>query len=82
MPEIDLTALGEDIHSIGCTIVLTDSDNRFRPEEMTQIQSSDYEAGNPKSLGRLTFHPAVAHIGLIQPFFSKHLTETLLQLGF
>lgn len=82
MSEIDLSALGKDIHSIGCTIVLTDSDNRFRPEEMTQIQSSDYEAGNPKSLGRLTFHPAGAHIGLIQPFFSKHLTETLLQLGF
>jgi hypothetical protein len=49
---------------------------------MTQIQSSDYEAGNPRSLGILTFHPSEAHIGQIQPYFLKELTEALLQIGF
>ncbi|MFN4902777.1 MAG: hypothetical protein ACK5F4_02680 [Ignavibacteria bacterium] len=82
MPEIDVSAVGSDVHSIGCTIILSDSDNRFRPEEMTQIQSSDYEAGNPRSLGILSFHPYEAHIGLIQPYFLKELTEALLQIGF
>lgn len=82
MPEIDVSAIGNKIHAIGCTIILTDSDNRFRPEEVTLLHSSDYEADNDRSLGKMTFYPEKAQIGFVQPYFLNELTNTLIQLGF
>ena len=79
---LEFSSLGKEQRLLGCSIILTDSDNQFRPEEITKIISSDYETGNDKSLGLLTFYPKNVRIANAQPHFSKELTETLLQLGF
>jgi hypothetical protein len=79
---LDISGLGMEQRLLGCSIILTDSDNQFRPEELTRIISSDYEMGNDDSLGVLTFYPKNAAIADVQSHFSKELSETLLQLGF
>lgn len=68
--------------SIGCTMELVDIDNPYRKEEQTRIVSSDYEEGNPKSLGLMTFYPSGIYDGQVHPHFSKQFVQTLQQLGF
>lgn len=68
--------------SIGCTIELVDIDNPYRKEEQTRIVTSDYEEGNPRSLGLMTFYPNGLYDGQVHRHFSKQFVQTLQQLGF
>jgi len=82
MSLIDFTEIGNRTLSIGCTFVLNDTDNPFRSEETTQLFTSDFEQGNPRSYGLLTFHHDSGFMPKAIPFFAVQFVQSLKQLGF
>jgi hypothetical protein len=67
---------------VGCTIVLHDIDNEFRPEEESTISTSDIEEMNPATLGILRFVPDDEAYGNVTPIFTTSVCTYLRTLGF
>ncbi|NBO70875.1 hypothetical protein EBV26_10385 [bacterium] len=82
LPEMEFSGNLSEKQVYGCTFIVTDCDNPYRPEEVSLLYSSDFESNNVKSLGTLTFYPSQSRIANVQPQFLKEMTETLQQLGF
>ncbi len=73
---------GADDSEIGCTIMVVDVDNDFRPEETTIIASSSLEYMNPSTYGGLRFIPAEKIYGEATNFYVDAVIANLRELGF
>lgn len=67
---------------IGCTVVLHDIDNEFRPEEETVIATSNIEEMNPSTLGIMQFVPDDTLYGDVVPIFTSAVSAYLRTIGF
>ncbi|MFM8471960.1 MAG: hypothetical protein ACKOBV_00390 [Candidatus Kapaibacterium sp.] len=67
---------------IGCTVVLHDIDNEFRPEEESTIATSELVDMNPATFGILRFIPDDESYGTVAPVFTSAVCTYLRTLGF
>lgn len=77
-PPIDDDVLTE----YGCTVVLHDVDNEFRPEETTTIATSRLSKLDPSTYGAIRFVPAKRWYGETRNIFTDAVLTTLRELGF
>ncbi len=66
----------------GCTVVLHDVDNEFRPEETTTIATSPLNDLNPSSYGGIRFIPNDRWYGETRNIFTDGVMASLRELGF
>ncbi len=69
------------ITEYGCTVIVRDVDNEFRPEEETVIATSKFLNGNPSSYGSLLFIPDTMVYGEAMNIYLDQIAERLKQLG-
>jgi hypothetical protein len=67
---------------IGCTVVLHDIDNEFRPEDETIIATSNLEEMNPSTLGVLLFVTDDNNYGEVSAIFTTSVFSYLRSIGF
>lgn len=67
---------------LGCSIVLYDVDNDFRPEETTVLATSAISPLNPSSYGTVIFVPNSMWYGETTNIFADAVLGTLRELGF
>lgn len=67
---------------IGCTFVVTDYDNEFRPEEKTEIASSVFKPNDPTSYGSLIFVPNHLWYGESINIYTEDIIKGLMEYGF
>ncbi len=67
---------------IGCTIVVTDYDNEFRPEEKTEIANSVFSPFDPSSYGSLVIVPSNQWYGESVNIYSEDIIKGLMEYGF
>ncbi len=67
---------------MGCTVVVHDIDNEYRPEEETTLATSDIEEMNPSTFGTVVFIPENGTLGDVRNIFAEHLVGVLNALGF
>ncbi len=72
----------KDVSQLGCTVVVHDIDNEYRPEEESTLATSQIEAMNPSTFGTLYLIPQARNFGLATNIFSEALMKNLLDLGF
>jgi hypothetical protein len=66
----------------GCSFIVHDYDNEFRPEEQTQIMSSVFSPFNPTSYGALILIPKNQWYGDSQNIYSEDIIKNLIEYGF
>ena len=59
-----------------------DIDNQFRPEEESEIASSDFNSSNPKSYGTLLFLPPDEFYGKCDYLYKDKIINHLHQYGY
>jgi hypothetical protein len=69
------------ITEYGCTVLVRDVDNEYRPEEETVIATSKFLNGNPSSYGSLLFVPDIMVYGEALNIYLDQIAERLRQLG-
>jgi hypothetical protein len=67
---------------IGCTVVLHDIDNEFRPEDETTIATSNLEEMNPSTLGVMMFVTDDNNYGEVAAIFTTSVFSYLRSIGF
>lgn len=67
---------------IGCTVIVKDADNDFRPDEVTILATSPIKPLNPSTYGALRFIGSNTAYGESQNFFREDVLENLRELGF
>lgn len=72
----------EKLTEYGCTVVLYDVDNEFRPEETTAIATSPLTPLDPSSYGAIRFVPPQKWYGETRNIFTDGVMSTLRELGF
>ncbi|MFP4527591.1 MAG: sugar-binding protein [Candidatus Kapaibacterium sp.] len=72
----------DEVTEFGCTIVLNDIDNEFRPEEATEIATSDFFSLNPSSYGSLVLVPDNIWYGETRNIYKVDILRHLMELGF
>ncbi len=71
-----------EIVEIGCSVVVHDVDNEYRPEEETTLATSQVEDMNPSTFGCLLLIPQDATFGESVNIFADSLVKVLNALGF
>ncbi|MGA2296817.1 MAG: hypothetical protein ABSG15_04625, partial [FCB group bacterium] len=66
----------------GCTVIVHDIDNEFRPEEETQIASSAFDSVNPLTYGSLVLLPYDKWYGETINIYTEDIMKYLQELGF
>ncbi len=72
----------KDIAELGCSIVVHDIDNEYRPEEESILATSQVEAMNPSTFGCLLLIPQDTSFGESVNIFADNLVKVLNALGF
>lgn len=72
----------DSIVELGCSVVVHDIDNYFRPEETTLIATSHFESMNPASYGVLLLVPPHKVYGSATNIYVEPLAERLKSIGF
>ena len=67
---------------LGCTFVITDYDNEFRPEEKTEIASSVFSPFDPSSYGSLILVPHNNWYGESMNIYTEDIIKGLMEYGF
>ncbi|MDQ1265517.1 MAG: Carb-bd dom fam9 protein [Bacteroidota bacterium] len=67
---------------LGCTIVVHDFDNEFRPEEETIIATSNFNSLNPSTYGEMVFVPAEKWYGETINIYLEEIIKNLTEFGF
>jgi hypothetical protein len=67
---------------MGCTILLHDIDNEYRPEEETVIATSKFDSANPSSFGSLLLIPNNKWYGETQNIYQEDIINSLSNYGF
>jgi hypothetical protein len=71
-----------EITEIGCTIVVSDIDNEYRPEEETEIATSNFNHNNPATYGALLLIPDGMWYGNATNIYTEYILSHLKDLGF
>lgn len=66
----------------GCTVVVRDIDNEFRPEEETFLSTSKFDNSNPSSYGSLMLMPNALVYGEVRNIYADAIADRLRDLGF
>ncbi|MBX3044749.1 MAG: hypothetical protein KIT33_06255 [Candidatus Kapabacteria bacterium] len=66
----------------GCTFVVTDYDNEFRPEEKTELSSSVFSPFDPSSYGSLVLVPQNQWYGESVNIYTEDIIKGLMEYGF
>ncbi|MDW8219562.1 MAG: sugar-binding protein [Bacteroidota bacterium] len=66
----------------GCTVVVRDIDNEFRPEEETFLATSKFDNSNPSSYGALLLMPHSLVYGEVRNIYADAIAERLHDIGF
>lgn len=74
--------MDDEIYELGCTFVVTDYDNEFRPEEKTEIASSAFIPFDPSTYGSLILIPDDKWYGDSQNIYTEDIIKNLLEYGF
>jgi hypothetical protein len=72
----------DTLTEFGCSVVVHDYDNQFRPEEETQIASSNFFSLNPSSYGSLMLVPENHWYGETNNIYQADILRHLRELGF
>ncbi len=65
----------------GCSFVVHDIDNEFRPEEKTEISSSKFQSGDPSSYGSLIFIPKGEWYGETENIYVDKILDYINEYG-
>ncbi len=72
----------KEITQLGCTVVVHDSDNEFRPEEEALVCTSPFSELNPATYGTILFIPQDQWYGETTNLYTDALLKYLTELGF
>lgn len=72
----------EEIVEMGCTILVYDVDNEFRPEETTILATSAISPLDPSTYGAIRFLPDNRQYGETTNIFAEAVFSALRELGF
>ncbi len=72
----------KSILPLGCTVIVHDSDNEFRPEEETRIATSPIRETESSTYGLLLLIPSSLWYGESTNVYSEQLLKYLSELGF
>lgn len=72
----------DQMHEIGCSFILTDIDNEFRPEEHTYLSTSLFNYTEPSSYGTLVFIPPNQWYDEVINVYKLNILQTLYDYGF
>lgn len=70
-----------DLATIGCTVLVHDIDNEYRPEESTTVATSDFDQRNPTSFGELILLPLDRVYGTVQNIYIDNVLERISAVG-
>ncbi len=70
------------LSKLGCTVVVNDIDNEFRPEEETRIATSIFDPKNPATFGDLVFVPQDKWFGSVINVYKNNLVKFLTENGY
>ncbi|MCK5741792.1 MAG: hypothetical protein KAH48_06205, partial [Chlorobi bacterium] len=70
------------IAEFGCTLILHDIDNEFRPEEGTCLSTSDFDSSNPSSYGSIMLIPEGVWYGKTSNIYREGIIKKLNENGF
>jgi hypothetical protein len=70
------------ITEFGCTVVLHDIDNPYRPEEETQIATSAFDSSDPATYGSIKLIPPEMWYGEMVNIFTADVLKYIVDLGF
>lgn len=74
--------LEDDFFELGCTFVVIDYDNEFRPEEKTEIATSAFVPFDPSTYGSLILVPDDKWYGQTENIFTDDIIKNLNEYGF
>jgi hypothetical protein len=66
----------------GCTVVVHDIDNQYRPEEETQMATSVFESSQPSTYGSLVLIPQDMWYGEMINIYRDDVLKYLTELGY
>jgi hypothetical protein len=79
---LDSPPFGEnELSEWGCSFVVHDIDNEFRPEEETEISSSKFQSGDPSSYGSLIFIGEGQWYGKSQNIYADKILDYIREYG-
>lgn len=67
---------------LGCTFIVKDIDNSFRPEEETVIATSLFDKKDPSTYGTLMIIPSNQWLGFAKNVYKEDIYEILSEFGF
>lgn len=70
------------ISEYGCTVLVRDIDNEFRPQEETILATSKFENANPSSYGSIMFIPNGVVYGEARNIYTEPVVDRLREIGF
>ena len=79
---IEASQMDLNLVEFGCTLILHDIDNEYRPEEETQIATSKFDSNDPSSYGSLMFIPQGKWYGESSNIYRDDFIKFLLEYGF
>lgn len=71
-----------EVLEMGCTVIVNDYDNKFRPEEKSEIATSAFIPNNPSTFGSLLVIPHDLWYGEAENIYRQPIIENLLEYGF
>jgi len=74
--------INDDFFELGCTFVVIDYDNEFRPEEKTEIATSAFVPFDPSTYGSLILVPDDKWYGQTENIFTEDIIKNLTEYGF
>ncbi|PKL86310.1 MAG: hypothetical protein CVV22_03910 [Ignavibacteriae bacterium HGW-Ignavibacteriae-1] len=74
--------LDEEFYEIGCTFVVIDYDNEYRPEEKTEVATSAFIPYDPSTYGSLILIPEGKWYGESENIFTEDVIKNLFEYGF
>lgn len=66
----------------GCSVIVRDVDNEFRPEEASFLATSKFENSNPSSYSSLIFVPSGTVYGEARNIYAEPIADRLREIGF
>ena len=71
-----------EVTEFGCTAVVHDIDNPFRPEEETEIATSAFDKTDPATYGTLLIIPMEQWFGFVKNIYKDEIVRSLSEYGF
>jgi len=79
---LETVPVESDIATMGCTVVVHDIDNGYRPDEVTEIATSKFDPKDPTSYGEIVMLPYDKRYGVEQNIYVDQVIDRLSEIGF